>query len=161
MFKSKISEVIASRELSDARDRQGRIIASVGLPRRVSPDEWQCPVRIDGLDAKPISKSVPGSDSLQALLLAVEYLRKWLKQSQCELVWPDDGIPCPAGDIPHQVPFYMGEEFVDRIEQLTRRETPRSLDLHFRMLRSRPLEESKKRTSSPERAPSRRPRRSE
>ena len=157
--RTRARRIIASRELTDARDPKRRIVVSVGLPRRVSSDEWQCPVCIDGLEAKPILKNVSGVDSLQALLLAAEYLRMRLKQSHCDLVWPGHGTPCPAGDIPRQVPIYYGEEFVDRVEQLMDREGLRFMERHFKMLRRLEAEEAS--TNSGERPSSKRRRRSD
>ena len=160
MFNTKIGQVIARRELIDAKEPRRRIIVSLGLPRQVSPGEWQCRVGIDGLSSEPIVKPVSGADSVQALLLAFQYLRLSLKDSKCRLAWPDNAIPCPAGDIPRQVPTALGEEFTERIEQLIERETPRLLKVREKMIRSHFQEAAKKRVSS-ERAPLRGQRRSE
>ena len=156
-----IGQVVARRELTDVRGPKRRVVVSVGLPRQVSTDEWQCTASVDGLEARPILKNTHGVDSLQALMLAVELLRKWLKESHCDLVWPDDGTPCPAGDIPHQVPMYFGEEFVDQVEQLTKREGPRFMDNHFKMLRAHVPRATRADATSNERASSKRRRRSE
>jgi hypothetical protein len=157
-FKTRVGQIVASRVLTDAKDPKRRIVMSLGLPRRVSSDEWQCPVCIDCLEAKPILKNVSGVDSLQALLLAAEYLRMRLKQSHCDLM-RSDGTPCPAGDIPRQVPIYYGEEFVDRVEQCMDREGPRFMERHFKMLLRLEAEEAS--TNSSERPSSKRRRRSD
>ena len=156
--KARVGRVVASSALTDARDPNRRIVVSAGLPRRVSSEEWQCTACIDGLEAKPISKNVSGVDSLQALLLAAQYLRVQLKESHRDLMWPD-GTPCPAGDIPRQVPIFYGEEFVDRVEQLMDREGPRFMERHFKMLRRLEAEEAS--TNSGERPSSKRRRRSD
>jgi len=161
MFNTEIGQIIASRELTDAKDPKRRIIVSLGLPRRVRLGQWQCPVRIDGLNPKPISRLVSGVDSLQALLLAFQYLRLTLKDSHRRLACADEGIPRSAGDIPLQVSTSLGEEFEERIEQLIEREAPRLLEIRWKMIRSHILEAEKKRTTSHERASSRRRRRSE
>lgn len=148
MFNTKFGQVIARRELIDAKDPSRRIIVSLGLPRQVGSGEWQCRVGIDGLTSDPIVKPVSGTDSVQALLLAFQYLRLSLKDSKCRLAWPDNGIPCPAGDIPRQVPTALGEEFAERIEQLIERETPRLLKVRGKMMRSHFQDAAKTRVSS-------------
>jgi len=160
MPNSKIGQVVARRELTDAEDPKRRIVVSLGVPRQVSPLEWQCDVHIDGLGVKPILNYGSGADSLDALLLAAEVLRLSLKRSPYRLAWPDDGIPCPAGDIPLQVPTALGEEFAERIKLLIDREAPRLLKIRGEMIRSHILQANKTRGGSHERAPSRK-RRSE
>jgi len=153
--------IIARREFTDANHPGRQIIVSLGLPKRVSSDEWQCGVRIDGLDARPISKQISGVDSLQALLLALQLLRLSLKHSPCRLARPEFGIPCPTGDIPLQVPTYLGEEFDERIEQLIKREAPRLLAIRGKIINAHILAATKAKTTSHKKAPSRGRRRPE
>jgi len=154
----RIGRIVASRELTDAKNPKRRIVVALGAPRQVDSMEWECKLHIDGLE--PIMHQISGVDSMQALLLGVEALRLSLKRSPYRLARPDDGIPCPAGDIPLQVPSALGEEFAERIERLIDREAPRLLKIRGEMIRSHILQANKTRGGSHERAPSRK-RRSE
>jgi hypothetical protein len=155
MTNTKIGLVIASRELTDARNSKRRIMVSLGMPRRVGSDEWQCRVSIDGLKAKPIVEKVTGVDSLQALQLGLVVLRKSLRRSPFRLAWLGESNLYPAGGIPCQVPGDLGEEFDQLIEQLIERETQRYQKSHAKILRSYYLDALEGRKTSMERASSR------
>ena len=146
MPKSKIGQVVASRELTDAADPSRRIVVSLGFPRQVHPLEWECQVQIDGLE--PILEWVGGVDSMQALLLAIENLRQSLKRSPYRLAWLGDSTS--AGGIPQQVPGDLGEEFDERMEQLIKREKQPYWEAYLKRLRARTLEARKRKTNSGE-----------
>jgi len=155
MSKTEIAQVMARRELIDERDPKRRIVISFGVPRQVTSRGWRCDVRIEGLGRAPVSRDVMGFDSLQALTLALQFVRMNLKDSPSRLAWPLDGLPCPAGDIPLQVPIDLGEEFAERVERLIKRESPRLLETRWKMIRAHIREADKRREASHERAPSR------
>ena len=159
MPKSRIGQIVASRELTDADNPSRRIVVSLGLPRQVHPLEWECRVHIDGLE--PASERVGGVDSMQALLLAVETLRLSLKRSPYRLAWLGDSTFYPAGGIPRQVPADLGEEFDERMEQLIERERQPFWESRLKIHRARRLEARKKKTNSVEEPSSKRRRRSD
>jgi hypothetical protein len=74
-----LGTVIAERRLRFARPRKRARVVSVRFGRPVrSPrpergDPWWCPVEIKGLDKRSI-RPIPGEDSLQALVLAFEFV---------------------------------------------------------------------------------------
>ena len=75
----KLGKCIAKRELRlrRRRTRARTVTVSFGQPVR-SPrsergDPWWCPIEITGLGRKRLS-IIPGEDSLQALILAFEYV---------------------------------------------------------------------------------------
>ena len=144
MSNSSIGQTIASRELTIPGDPKRRIIVSLGMPRRVSSEEWQCNARISGLDPEPISEWISSVDSLEALLLGVEFIRLSLKQSQHHFTWLGDSILFTAGGIPRQVPADLGEEFDKRIEKLLEIEEQRFRKFRARILRSYLAEATKK-----------------
>lgn len=94
-----IGEVIAERELTFRRpDREpSSVIVRFGKPvQEPKPDDsapWWCPIEVRGLGADRAS-SIAGEDSLQALVLALEFVTKDLpSQAQKlggELDWLDE-----------------------------------------------------------------------
>jgi hypothetical protein len=63
-----IHAVIAERIFERADGREVRV--AVGRPRRLNKDEWRCEFRILGVGHSRVY-SLPGSDSLQALQMAL------------------------------------------------------------------------------------------
>jgi hypothetical protein len=53
-----------------------RIVAAIGAPYEVGPEEWACPVSLAGLHER--LHAVHGGSSLQALCLAASVLRQLL-----------------------------------------------------------------------------------
>lgn len=53
-----------------------QVIAAIGLPYQVSPEEWACPVSLAGLHDR--LHDIHGGSSLQALCLAAGLLRQLL-----------------------------------------------------------------------------------
>jgi len=94
-----IGDVIAERGCALRRGsrRIGRVLVTFGTPVR-SPtpekgDPWWCPVRIKG-PKFDVMRSIAGLDSLQALILALEFATQILpheaKRMGGEVVWLDD-----------------------------------------------------------------------
>ena len=91
-----LGEVIAERkcDLRRGRRRVGLVKVSFGLPvRSQTPEEgdpWWCPVRIKGPGLDDM-QAIAGIDSLQALILALEYVTQILpheaKRMGGEVVW--------------------------------------------------------------------------
>ena len=107
---------IATRRLSVA-DQPGRVVlVTIGHPE---PDpnptgDWRCSFYIEGIDDSG-PRVVHGADSLQALLIALEGVRKKLDASGLALVWQNEepGNIC----IPRMVPYQFGGTFARDIER--------------------------------------------
>ena len=91
-----LGNVIAERvcDLTRNNRRVGRVRVSFGIPVR-SPtpadgDPWWCPLRIKG-PGRDVTRPIAGIDSLQALMLALEFASQILpheaKRMGGELVW--------------------------------------------------------------------------
>lgn len=63
-------EPIATRELTSGVTG-GLVIVDIGAPRRHQAGLWLCPYRITGIQDDPITGSIAGIDSMQALQDAV------------------------------------------------------------------------------------------
>jgi hypothetical protein len=80
-----LGEVIAERvcDLKQGDRRVGRVTISFGRPVRApgasSPDPWWCPVRICGTGID-LLRPIAGEDSLQALILGLEFAADILPQ---------------------------------------------------------------------------------
>ena len=96
--------VVASRKLKavDANGKAFDLQIVIGLPFEVSPDEWACPVSLEGLFKH--RGSVFGVDSLQALLLAIKFVKDLLQdfdQKGGKFYWFDNGGPVSLDDLLH------------------------------------------------------------
>jgi hypothetical protein len=120
--------------ITDARVLDRKITLSIGMPRRVDRDEWRCPISIAGLKNSIIVDSVPGIDSFQALLLAVECVRWHLKQSGRRFAWLGESDLWDTG-IPRQVPVGLGRQFEKRIERAIEREAQKARKFRGPILR--------------------------
>ena len=121
-----IGKAIARRVLTDAKAPNRTIVLSLGAPRQIDEDEWQCPILIEGLGRRPIADSAPGGDSLQALLLGVACIRWHLEQSGSIFRWLGETALWGMGGIPRQIPDDLGKEFDDRIGVAIAREIARA-----------------------------------
>lgn len=122
-----IANPIAKRELTVADNPDRAVLISIGCPAP-DPDpsgDWTCSYHVEGiLDSGP--HVVHGADSLQALLIALEGVRKKLDASGLVLVWNDEepGNFC----IPRMIPYQFGgqlsrdiERYMDeRVEELAK-----------------------------------------
>lgn len=107
---------IAQRVLTTADDPKRAIVVSIGHPELDSDPtgDWLCRFYIEGIaDAGP--HVVHGADSLQALLLAMEDVRRKLDDSGLILVWQNNE---PSNFcIPRMVPYLFGGNFARDIER--------------------------------------------
>ena len=73
-----MAEAIAEERLMAVRPSGERfeVVAAIGLPYQIGPQEWACPVSLAGLHAR--LHDVHGGSSLQALCLAASLLRQLL-----------------------------------------------------------------------------------
>jgi uncharacterized protein DUF6968 len=69
---------IASRRLAGINSSRGtfEIVVSIGQPYQCGPDEWACPIALDGLHAS--LRDAHGHDAFQALMLAQKLARQLL-----------------------------------------------------------------------------------
>ena len=78
-----LGKIIAERRLRLERPRRRATVVRVRFgcpvraPRPKRGDPWWCPVQISGLGKRRLEK-VPGEDSLQALILALEFISRTL-----------------------------------------------------------------------------------
>jgi hypothetical protein len=111
-----IDSPIVQRVLTAADDSHRSVIVSIGQPEldSESTDDWLCRFYIEGIeDAGP--HVVHGADSLQALLLAVEDVRRKLDDSGILLVWQNNEPSNVC--IPRMVPYLFGGAFARDIER--------------------------------------------
>jgi hypothetical protein len=74
---TKVGQVVAERQFDfDGPKRRHRVVLRFGRPVRApkpsARDPWWCPVEVRGLGASGV-RAVPGEDSLQALILGLEF----------------------------------------------------------------------------------------
>src|SRR5258708_22915166 len=130
----KLGRVVARRVITEVDAADRKITLSIGMPRRVDRDEWQCAILIEGLKNTTIADSAPGSDSLAALLLAVECVRRHLKESGIRFAWGGESDLWDTG-IPRQVPVGFGRQFEERIERAIDREAENARKFRAPILR--------------------------
>ena len=109
---------IATRRL--ALIPSGRpVLVELDAPSQRRGGEWVCAYRIRGLGRTRAGRS-HGADSLQALQLAIEAVRRELEPFGSRLTWSGE-----AGELglPALVPDYFGGEFRRRMERLIQLET--------------------------------------
>jgi len=96
-----IGTVVAERKLTfQSDDLQKSVTLVVGQPIRSDiADEsasWWCPIQLRGLDDRV--HSIAGEDSLQALVLALEFARTLLKNTAKDdggtVSWEQDDLDC-------------------------------------------------------------------
>ena len=93
---------IASRLLhaKDASGNEFRIAVGIGQPYEISPDEWACPLTLDGLYER--LRDQHGADSWQALQLAYQLIIQLLAHFVEEggnLFWPERAEPIAINDL--------------------------------------------------------------
>lgn len=102
----------ATRELLDPTDPTVKVEVQLGYPEMRTADEWACPFRVVGLGAEIYEYGI-GVDSLQAIMMAIEGIAVFLRDSKRSLSWI--GMPGETG-IRRQIPMMMGAEFANEIE---------------------------------------------
>jgi hypothetical protein len=111
---------IAARRL--ALVPSGRpVLVELVAPRERREGSWDCAYRIRGLGRMRAGRAL-GEDSLQALQLALEAVRRELEPFGARLTWTGE-----AGELglPASVPDYFGGAFRRRVERLVQLEAER------------------------------------
>jgi hypothetical protein len=126
-----IGRIVGKRVLTDLGNSADgkvsgqRVVLKLGIPRRdrtsLGRETWLCPFLIEGLDRTEIQWAT-GSDSLQALLVAITGLRAYVERSFPKLLWIDSKI---GAGLPIFVPTAWGRVVEDRIRLAIERETVR------------------------------------
>jgi hypothetical protein len=111
---------IATRELHLVPSRRP-VQVELDAPERRRGGVWVCTYRVRGLGRARAGRA-SGSDGIEALLLAVEAVRRELEPFGQRLTWT--GEPGELG-LPAPVPDFLGSAFRRRLEQLVRSETER------------------------------------
>jgi hypothetical protein len=120
---------IAERVLTCGK-RKRTLIVRLGMPRKVPRSDWACPYQIVGLRDSRVEDAY-GVDSVQALIMALESIRRRLERSRVSCTWMG-GEEGDAG-FARMVPGFFGFAFSTRINRLIDRE----LDRFGRSLRKR------------------------
>jgi hypothetical protein len=115
----KLGSVVASRTLTEDGHPATRVEIILGAPRRLDTD-WECPFSIHGLEDGSV-QTIAGSDSFQALLLAVRAIRARLEETGRRFLWmPND--PGFGSGIPLDLPLGLGDGFERRAKRFIERE---------------------------------------
>jgi hypothetical protein len=81
-------QVIARRRLRRIKGKSP-VVVEIGMPRRRSTGEWECPYRIRGLKGK-LPRRALGVDAVQALWLVMQWIRLELEPHRSKLTWGDE-----------------------------------------------------------------------
>jgi hypothetical protein len=97
------------------------VLVELVAPRERRGGSWDCAYRIRGLGRMRAGRAL-GEDSLQALQLALEAVRRELEPFGARLTWTGE-----AGELglPASVPDYFGGAFRRRVERLVQLEAER------------------------------------
>lgn len=101
--------VIATRELRTV-STGAPVTVSIGAPQPGTNDDWWCPYLITGL-TKRVSDSGVGVDAMQALILAIEGIRRAIESDSEKFSWEGED-----GDhgFPRMVTAALGRSFASR-----------------------------------------------
>jgi hypothetical protein len=117
--KRKLGSVVASRTLTEDGKPANRVEIVLGAPRRLGTD-WECPFSIQGLEDASVQTTI-GSDSFQALQLAIQALRVRLNETGRKFLWsPCD--PAFGSGIAPELPLGLGTASEHRIQRIIERE---------------------------------------
>src|SRR5215831_16365114 len=88
-----MTEPVAYRELiaEPAAGTRVSIAVRIGIPQQQADSVWACSASVEGLPHRPFDAH--GTDSLQALLLAIKNVREYLEryvEDGGKLYWPGD-----------------------------------------------------------------------
>jgi|SRR5437867_7969510 len=117
---TKFKTPIATRHLART-DTGAAVTVQLGRPRRRRTGEFECPYRVRGLGRAKIGRAL-GEDSVQALQLAFEAVRRELEPHAAILTWY--GALGETG-FPQYVPYTFGGRFRKRLEAMLNREIER------------------------------------
>jgi len=138
--KRKLGSVVVSRTLTEDGKPANRVEIVLGTPRRLGSD-WECPFSIQGLEGGSV-RTITGSDSLQALQLAIQALRVRLDETGRKFLWsPCD--PAFGSGIAPELPLGLGAASEDRIRRFIEREVKAWADSLKPRVRRKPRTKSR------------------
>jgi hypothetical protein len=105
-------EIIAHRVLTTSDDRVACEVV-IGKPTQQGAEEWRCEFEIRSASATKTGYAC-GADSVQALMLCFDGIRKELSALEPALLW--EGMPIDLA-FPRTIPNFMGDGFYREIEQ--------------------------------------------
>ncbi len=105
-------EIIARRTLTTSDGRPTCEVV-ISKPTQQSVDEWRCAYEIRGATATKAGYAC-GADSVQALMLSFDGIRRELSTYEPELSW--EGIPIDLA-FPRTIPISIGDDFYREIEK--------------------------------------------
>lgn len=128
--------VIATREYKVGKKRVLRVSLHAPVAVRKTPPMWVAAFTVEGL-AEPCTGSAAGVDSLHALLLAAQEVRKCLEALPIAFSW-FGGDPGDTG-IPRTIASYYGLAFSRHLEQVIADETTKFVQRRRRSTRKKPV----------------------
>ncbi|MEU0500108.1 hypothetical protein [Nocardia sp. NPDC005998] len=88
-----LGEPIATRELRKGDDP---VVVTFGKPKPSEGGSYSCPVRIEGMEAEPLTRAIFGVDAVQAIIEAMTFAGRLLEASEGEYTFlgeSDLGFP--------------------------------------------------------------------
>ena len=116
----RLSQPIAVRTLHLLPSRRP-VVLELEAPVARRAGAWVCTYRVTGLGRARAGRAT-GGDGLEALLLAVDAVRRELEPFEGRLTWT--GEPGELG-LPTAVPDFLGADFRRRVARMVRAETER------------------------------------
>ena len=141
-FHKVIFDAIATRNLHLLNPKGQVAILQIGKPNKVSELEWECSFYISNIGMEDIQFG-HGSDSVQALIQAIEGARVFLEKSGVVVTW-EGGEEGEAG-IPKYIPSIYGKKFTNQLNKLV----DNQIEDFARALEKQYLEKQKKEKESP------------
>lgn len=105
-------EIIARRTLTTS-DGRSTCEVVISKPTQQTVDEWRCDYEIRGAMATKAGYAC-GADSVQALMLSFDGVRRELTAYQPEVFW--EGLPIDLA-FPRTIPISIGDDFYREIEK--------------------------------------------
>lgn len=105
---------IAFRNLLRAERDDRRVVVRIGRPQMVpSSTVWRCPFEVRGLPAETTRDYGFGVDSIHAIQMALDGIRRVLVMSDIDLNW--EGVRAADPGFPMSIPMGFGREFEQRM----------------------------------------------
>ncbi len=119
-MEKKLGTVIATRTLKISKTGK-KVLVKIGQPRR-GKKCWFCPCKIAGIK-NGFTTYIYGEDAIQALMLALEFVRIVLEGSREKVTWADfdDGFT----GFPRYVNYSFGMDLYKRLNQMLDKEEER------------------------------------
>ncbi len=108
---------IAFRNLLRAERSDRRVFVRVGRPQIVPTSKvWRCPFEVRGLPAETTRDYGFGVDSIHAIQMALDGIRRVLVMSDIDLNW--EGVRAADPGFPMSIPIGFGRAFEQRMDKM-------------------------------------------